>query len=455
MTHVGVRLTFRLMASVLAGAVGPAFAQAIQVQPPSQEPSAEVQQVREELAQLRAELDRLRQAYNARLEALEHRLAQLGGGPSVVPSPDPTVSTVPTVPDEIHLPVAPEQRLSPSSSQVFNPDTSVIGNFVTTAGKNPFSDESSLSLEEVEVAFQAIVDPYSRADFYIAAGPEGVEVEEGFLTLTALPARMLLKAGKLRAQFGKMNTLHTHRVPSVDRPLVSNNLLGGHEGLSDAGFSLSHLVLNPVVFLELTGEVLAGNSSVFQSSDRSKLNYLGRVRAYRDLTEATNIDLGASFAFGPANLDGGNDRAHVNEETEAADHGELGINKRLFGIDATLRYRPLRGALYRRLNLATELVWSRQDRLEGGQTAAFGFYGLGEYQFARRWYVGGRVDRSARPFDGSAVDTGGAVFLTFWPTEFSQVRGQYRRINFHESRSANEFLFQLNFSIGAHGAHIF
>lgn len=455
MTDLGLRLTFGLMTSILAGAVGPAFAQATQVQPPSQEPPAEVQQVREELTQLRAELDRLRQAYDERLVALEHRLAQLGGGPSVLPPPDPTV---PTVPDELDVPVALEQRLLPSSSQVFNPDTSVIGNFVTTAGKNPFSDESSLSLEEVEVAFQAIVDPYSRADFYIAAGPEGVEVEEGFITLTALPARMLLKAGKLRAQFGKMNTLHTHRVPGVDRPLVSDNLLGGQEGLSDAGLSLSHLVLNPAVFLELTGEVFAGNSSVFQSADRSKLNYLGRVRAYRDLTEAANIDLGASFAFGPANLDGGNVRAHEEAEAEAEDHGKLealGLNKRLFGIDATLRYRPLRGGLYRRLNLATELVWSRQDLPEGGQTTAFGFYGLGEYQFARRWYVGGRVDRSARPFDGSAVDSGGAVFLTFWPSDFSHVRGQYRRINFHESRSANEFLFQLNFSIGAHGAHIF
>ena len=331
----------------------------------------------------------------------------------------------------------------------------MIGNFVATAGQNPFSNESSLSLEEVEVAFQAIVDPYSRADFYIAAGPEGVEVEEGFITLTALPARVLLKAGKLRAQFGKMNPLHTHRVPGVDRPLVSNNLLGGREGLSDAGLSLSHLLLNPALFLELTGEVFAGNSSVFQSSDRSKLTYLGRVRAYRDLTEAANIDLGASFAFGPANLDGGDDRGHEEEQPASEDHGALGLNKRLFGIDATLRYRPLRGALYRRLNLTAELVWSRQDLPGGGQTTAFGFYGLGEYQFARRWYVGGRVDRSARPFDGSAVDTGGAVFLTFWPTDFSQVRSQYRRINFHESRSANEFLFQLNFSIGAHGAHIF
>jgi hypothetical protein len=47
------------------------------------------------------------------------------------------------------------------------------------------------------------------------------------------------------------------------------------------------------------------------------------------------------------------------------------------------------------------------------------------------------------------------VTLTFWPSEFSQVRGQYRRINFAEGVKSNELLFQLLFSIGAHGAHVF
>jgi hypothetical protein len=77
-----------------------------------------------------------------------------------------------------------------------------------------------------------------------------------------------------------------------------------------------------------------------------------------------------------------------------------------------------------------------------------------EYQFARRWYRRG-FDHSARAFDGSLKDNGGSVFVTFWPTEFSQIRTQYRRTNFAERVSANELLFQLNFSIGAHGAHVF
>ena len=85
----------------------------------------------------------------------------------------------------------------------------------------------------------------------------------------------------------------------------------------------------------------------------------------------------------------------------------------------------------------------------------FGAYGLAEYQFARRWYIGGRVDHSGRTFDPTMTDNGGSVFLTYWPSEFSQIRGQFRHISFAEGVNANEFLFQFNFSIGAHGAHVF
>jgi hypothetical protein len=130
-------------------------------------------------------------------------------------------------------------------------------------------------------------------------------------------------------------------------------------------------------------------------------------------------------------------------------------SKRLIGVDVTFRFRPLRRAIYQRLNLRSELIWSRQSLPSATSVSAFGVYGLAEYQFARRWYVGGRLDRSGRALDGSRHDQGGSVFVTFWPTEFSQVRGQFRRTRFAEGVSATEALFQLNFSIGAHGAHVF
>ena len=58
-----------------------------------------------------------------------------------------------------------------------------------------------------------MVDPYARADVFLAAGPDGLEIEEGVVTFNTLPGRLLLKAGKMRAQFGKVNAMHTHALP--------------------------------------------------------------------------------------------------------------------------------------------------------------------------------------------------------------------------------------------------
>ena len=52
-------------------------------------------------------------------------------------------------------------------------------------------------------------------------------------------------------------------------------------------------------------------------------------------------------------------------------------------------------------------------------------------------------------------DTGGSLVLTYWPSEFSQIRGQLRRTRYGEGLTANELIFQFIFSMGAHGAHTF
>src|SRR6185503_10124556 len=96
--------------------------------------------------------------------------------------------------------------------------------------------------------------------FFLSFGPEGAEVEEGFITFPTLPGGFLAKVGKLKEAFGKVNTLHAHVLPWTDRPLVNVNLLGGAEGLADSGISLSRLVPVPGVFLEATGEVYRGES---------------------------------------------------------------------------------------------------------------------------------------------------------------------------------------------------
>jgi hypothetical protein len=417
--------------------------------PPAATPQAGPEQLRQELERLRKEFDAMRTAYEQKLAELEARLGVLPpvdpiptAPPAQVPAPAPATP----VPAEVPVPSGaagaggPQGALpvygNPSAlSKIFNPDIAVIGNFLGAVGKNDVNPAPVFDMNEAEATFQAVIDPYARADFFLAFSPEGVEMEEAFATLTSLPAGLLAKVGKMKQQVGKTNTLHPHALSWTDRPLVNFNLLGGEEGLSDAGISVSKLIPNRLLFLEATGEVYQGNSGVFQSHTRSDVSWAGRLRGYRDLTEATNLDVGASFARG--RNDAGPD-----------------FSTRLFAVDATFRYRPLQQALYRRFLGRTEMIWSRREQ-EDGAVPAFGMYVSGDYQFARRWFAGARYDWSERAYDSSLEDKGPSLTLTFWPSEFSQVRGQYRRINFAEGTTSNELLFQFLFSIGAHGAHVF
>lgn len=339
-----------------------------------------------------------------------------------------------------------------AASKALNPDISVIGDFIAGAGHNPVNPTPAFQMHESEVGLQAIIDPYARGDFFISFGEEGVNLEEGYITFTALPASFVARGGKMRGAFGKVNTLHNHVLPWVDRPLVSQNLVGGEDGINDAGFSVQRIIPAPANwFLEGTAQVFRGDSAdVFTSSVKNDVSVVGHLRAYRDLTESTNLDLGASYSRGH-NLFGSAFITH------------------LYGVDAALRWKPLERAIYHSFVARSELIWRQQDQpdlsscvlitcpafVRAGFQRAFGFYASADYQFARRWFVGGRVDRSDRPFDASLTDKGGSLVLTYWPSEFAQVRGQYRFTRYAQNFDAHEAFIQLQFALGAHGAHPF
>jgi hypothetical protein len=341
-----------------------------------------------------------------------------------------------------------------SNAKLLNPDISLIGDFIGTAGHNSVSPSPSLEMHETEVGMQAIIDPYARADAFISFGEEGVNVEEAYVTFTSLPAGLLLKVGKLRADFGKVNTIHNHALSFIDRPLVTNNLVGGEDGIDDAGFSLSRFLPAPKGwFLEGTAQVFRGDSDdLFQANRRQDLSVVGHLRGYRDLSESTNLDLGVSYARGHNNAGVGT----------AFDSSRFLTN--LYSADATLRWKPLRRAIYHSFLFRNEFFWSARDQVSAAdffQTQhAFGFYSDAEYRANRRWTIGGRFDRSGHANNANLTDTGFSAILTYWPSEFSQIRGQYRFGHLADPvttnySNANEFLFQFLFVMGAHGAHPF
>ena len=396
-----------------------------------------------------------------RMKAMEERIRTLEAEVQTLKGQPPPATPAPPV-EQAPSPPVSYGGAGPAAAKVFNPDISVIGDFLGAVGNGANRPTPALEMHESEIGLQAVIDPYARADVFLSFGEQGVNLEEGYLTFTSLPGALQLRAGKMRAAFGKINTLHNHALPWTDRPLVTQNLVAGEEGISDAGLSLSRILPAPKnIFLEGTAQIFRGDTEgLFRAARRSDVSTVGHLRAYRDISESTNLDLGVSYARGHSpDADGSN---------------------QLYGLDATLRWKPLRRAIYRSFVARSEFLWAHTDVSEVPQLALlnrrtitpFGYYVSGDYQLGRRWFLGGRFDRSERgaclptfpstsadcsalPVSPLVQDTGGSVLLTYWPSEFSQIRGQLRRTKYGEGPTANEFLFQFVFSMGAHGAHPF
>jgi hypothetical protein len=415
-------------------------------------------------------------ALEQKIRDLEDRVVMLEGqirqlktqaapAPAATPAPTPAAGAAPPQgqpPAPAEQPPVPtaqvpanEPRLGgagAAAAKALNPDISAIGDFIASAGHDPVVPTPSFEMHETELGFQAIIDPYARGDLFLSFGEAGVNLEEGYITFTALPKAFVARAGKMRAAFGKVNTMHNHVLPWVNRPLVTQDLVGGEDGINDAGVSVNHFIPAPKNwFLDFTGQVFRGDSTdVFQAQVKNDVSVVGHLRAYKDLTDNANLDLGGSYSRG---------------------HDIFGspFIANLYGIDATYRWKPLTRSIYRSFVARTELIWRQENQpsltvcativcppnTAPGFQRAFGFYVSGDYQFARRWFAGLRLDDSDRPFNASLNDKGVSMVLTYWPSEFSQVRGQYQLTRYAGNIDSKELFVQVQFALGAHGAHPF
>src|SRR5919199_217626 len=101
------------------------------------------------------------------------------------------------------------------------------------------------AVQEVELAFSAIVDPYFKGEVYLTIpNLEGIEVEEAFATTTSLPWNLQLKGGSFRSAFGRQNGQHLHMQDFTRRPLINAAFLGA-DGLRGPGAQLSWLAPLP------------------------------------------------------------------------------------------------------------------------------------------------------------------------------------------------------------------
>ena len=201
------------------------------------------------------------------------------------------------------------------------------------------------------------------------------------------PAACWLKVGKMRAPSARSTRCTTTCCRGPTGRCVTQNLVGGEEGITDAGLSVvaadsrTRACSSRRRARSISGERRASS----RRTSAATSTYVGHLRGYRDLTEATNLDLGVSFALRPQRRAVRTTHARgCSASTRPSATGRCGARSTSAFIGRT------------------ELIWSRPRRSRRRRPAdAFGYYVCGDYQFARRWFAGARYDWSERADDAS------------------------------------------------------
>jgi hypothetical protein len=327
------------------------------------------------------------------------------------------------------------------SSNLLNPNISVIGWFQGEAGGRRLDQGQeappAFDMKEIELGFQSVVDPFSRADIFVSVTREGVELEEGFLTWFHLPHDLAFKVGKFRPNFGKFNRAHTPETSFADRPLVHERFFGS-EGLAGVGADLSWQVPNPWLLMTLDGEILNIPSPqeipAFDTASSRDLLYVGHATVYKDFTDSANMTLGGSYA-----------QAHSSQT----------LSSQLVGLDITVRWKNPRRSIYRSAFWQTEVMGGRREISGKSPVESVGLFSHVEYQFARRWRAGVRFDDTQLPHEGEKHERGGLGYLTFMPSEFNLISLQGRQAKRFDGTRETLGFIKVTFNIGPHGAHPF
>lgn len=417
---------------------------------------SEMEALKKALEETRAEFEKMKTLYEDKIHDLEGRLKKLEETPPAAAVkveeavPAVTPSTLPAVVEEAVPAPPPAPPLPPTRIQIpiggraLIFDLSLTGDIVANFGDNDFNElRNRIFPREFDIAFQGAVDPFMRADVFFEFAEEEpgeveVGIEEAYATLLTLPFGLQSRIGVFRPKFGRINLLHSHALPQVDRPFVIRNFLG-EEGLRETGVSLSAILPTPF-YQELDVGAFNGDNEEagFGRGNLRRPLVLAHLTNFFDLTENAAFQLGISGATGEA-----------GEEPH--------FRTSLVGVDLTYKWKPL-DRPYKGLTLQSEFLYSH--RKVGEEEAVshldrYGFYVFGEYRLSQRWFVGARYDWSQFPTERGSRESGISPVLTFWPSEFSQFRVQYTHTDRNFGRNSDELFFEVSFGLGPHAPHPF
>jgi len=464
------RPLWTLIAAVLAAASGPGRAE----EPP-------VEHLRRELEAMKRQLQQMQEKIQKQEELIEKLGAQkTPPAPAGAPAPPPPVAAA-------QQPWSPTQpiRLLGGAGGYMNISFDALMDFGWSTRSDVMALERGdhdplqrgFTLPNEEIFLDGAVDPYFKgvADLVFKLDEHNdtdVELEEVYLTTTALPANLQAKAGQFFTEFGRINQQHPHTWDFVDQPLIIGRMFGP-EGLRNPGARLSWLAPTPFyseLFLAAqdsqgttafsfrnTADRLFGRPPVVRDvRSLADLIYTPRYVASFDLTDAQTLVAGASAAFGP-NASG------TDTDTQ------------IYGLDLYWKWKPpWQSGGFPFIAWQTEGLGRRYDaaamvgRAAGGTFALpretlddWGVYSQILYGFMQRWVAGLRGDWVSggagwfRPDTNRADRFRVSPDLTFYPTEFSKIRLQYNYDHGQLLGDDSSVWLQTEFLLGAHAAHKF
>ncbi len=343
-----------------------------------------------------------------------------------------------------------------SQTQV-NPDISFVGDSRLSVRQNapPEIGDNGLEVDfhELEIAATGYLNPFSRADVYLGIhGTEGpIEIEEASATLLrGLPFNLQMKIGQYLVDFGKLSTQHPHQWSWMKRPLMHQAYFGG-DGLRDVGLNISTFLPIGTSAFTVSANLLQGDffgghhhhdGEEHQDEAEHELGGSGRISIFTSISDFTSLEGGVSGLYGQ------HDAAHDHWTT-------------MGNLDLKLKWRP---DMYRSLTVVAEgLIGYREviaDTLDETSTenvSSYGLFAAVDYQFRRRYDVGGFVDYAQDPDDSHDQRIGFGLFGGFSLAEETYRVGLLLR---HDDGTDFEKGFQtaiLQFlwSLGPHKPHVY
>lgn len=307
---------------------------------------------------------------------------------------------------------------------------------------------SGIRLQEVELRFSAIVDPYFRADVTLSGNLDELGFEEAYLSTLELP-RVTVRAGQLFANFGRHNLLHTHAFPFLTAPLPWRVLLGP-EGFKAPGVSVDLLLPLPF-FAELNlqafsadwrpfgGEIAddpdtAANEAVPDRRKDTDLVYLGHLKTLFDVGASSTLELGGTYTGG---------------------RNGFGKLTSVVAGDLTFKWRPVEAERYVGIDWTSEYLWIERAGAPEDRTVGGAYSGL-RFQFLRRWWAQARAAVLGLPAAGVGRSYRAEALLAFVPSEFSLLRLQYAYETGNvDPDPVHELFLQATATIGPHPAHAY